>query len=85
MPAKPPITPKLTAVKDDPAGAWAEFMANVRELVAVDGACGGDLSKLQLDTWTARDQLALQEAMVFLEKLKREMEKELKARPNKPN
>jgi hypothetical protein len=85
MPAKPPTTPKLTVVNDDPAGAWAELMANVREIIAVYAECGGDLSKLQLDTWPARDQLALQEAAVFLEKLKREMEKELKARGSRPN
>jgi hypothetical protein len=85
MPAKPPAAPTLTVVKDDPAGAWAELMANVREIIAVNAECGGDRSKLQLDTRPARDQLALQEAYVFLEKLKREMEKERKARANKPS
>jgi hypothetical protein len=83
MPAKTAATPKLTVYTDDPAGAWAELMANVREIIAVNAECGGDLSKLQLDTWPARDQLALQGAYVFLEKLKREMEKELEARANK--
>jgi hypothetical protein len=80
-PAKPPATPKLAVRK---AGAWAEFMANVRELIAVNAECGGDLSKLQLDALTARDLLALHEAEAVLEKLKREMEKELKARADKP-
>lgn len=77
--------PKVTVVNDDPAGAWTELMANVREIIAVYAECGGDLSKLQLDTWTAPDQLALQEAAVFIEKVKLEMEKELKARANRPN
>jgi hypothetical protein len=57
-------------------------MAVVREILAVYAECGGDL---QLDTWTARDRLALQEAAVFIEKVKLEMEKELKARANRPN
>ena len=82
MPAKPPTTRKLTVIKDDPAGAWAELMAVVREILAVNAECGGDL---QLDTWPVRDQLALQEAAVFIEKVKLEMEKELKARANRPN
>lgn len=85
MPAKPPTKPKLTVVNDDPAGVWTELMANVREIIAVYAEGGGDLSKLQLDTWTARDRLALQEAAVFIEKMKLEMEKELKARANRPN
>jgi hypothetical protein len=82
MPANPPTTSKLTVVKDDPAGAWAELMGVVREILDVYAECGGDL---QLDTWTARDRLALQEAAVFIEKVKLEMEKELKARANRPN
>ena len=43
MPANPPTTSKLTVVKDDPAGAWAELMGVVREILAVYAECGGDL------------------------------------------
>jgi hypothetical protein len=85
MPAMPP---KLTVVaqgQGDSPTTWDEFMASVREIIAVNAECGGDLSKLQFHTWSASDRQALDEAQAFLEEVEGEMLRELKARADRPN
>ena len=75
--------PKLTTVPEDGAAAYAFLMERLREINAIHAERGGDLSKLQLDTWTADDCRDLDKAMLFLDRLALGMRKELKARGDK--
>jgi hypothetical protein len=75
--------PKLTIVPEDGAAAYAFMMERVREIIAIHAECGGDLSKLQLDAWTADDRQDLDKTMLFLERLKLGLLKELTARGDK--
>jgi hypothetical protein len=55
----------------------------VREIIAIHAECGGDLSKLQLDAWTADDRRDLDKLTLFLDQLELGLRKERKARGDK--
>ncbi len=80
---KPSTKPKLTIVPEDAAAAHAFLMERLQEIIAIHAECGGDLSKLQLDACTADDLRDLDKTLLFLERLKLGLLKELKARGDK--
>jgi hypothetical protein len=80
---KPSTEPKLTIVPEDGAAAHAFMMERVREIIAIHAECGGDLSTLQLEGWTADDRRDLDKTMLFLERLELGLRKGLKARGDK--